>query len=115
MSVNWVKTSALSPLWRTSSSISPRRCNLWDRSGMQEVEDRPQVEQAVLDRGASQRQAVLRVQLADGARLRRLRILDVLGLVDHDPPPLEAAQQFFVQPSQGERCDDHVMRLARSM
>ena len=81
-------------------------------AGIEEVEDRPEIAQAVLDGRAGQGQAMRRRQLQDRARLGGLRILDVLGLVDHHAVPVPAPQELLVQARQRERGQDDIVRLA---
>jgi hypothetical protein len=56
-------------------------------AGAEEVEDRPEIAEPVLDRGAGQGEAVRRRELEDRLGLGGLGVLDVLGLVNHDPVP----------------------------
>ena len=53
-------------------------------AGHQEVEDAPELGQAVLDRGARQRETVLGREHLDRPRRERLLVFDVLGLIEHD-------------------------------
>ena len=82
-------------------------------AGIEEIEDRPEIAQAVLDRRAGQGQPMRRGELQDRARLGRLRVLDVLRLVDHHAVPLHALQELLVQARQRERGQDDIVRLAR--
>ena len=60
--------------------------------GIQEVEQRPQVAQAVLDRRAGQRDAGAGGQRAHRPALPRGRVLDGLRLVQDHQPPLDVRQ-----------------------
>ncbi len=69
-------------------------CFLAQVAWIEEVEDGPQIAQAVLDRRASQGKSMWRSELENRACLGRLWILDVLGLVDHNAMPLQARKSF---------------------
>src|SRR5260370_41536898 len=79
---------------------------------MQEVKDRPQIAQAVLDRRASQGQPMWGDKLEDCTRLSGLWILDVLRLINYDSVPLQVPQELFVQPRQCEGGQGNIVRLA---
>jgi hypothetical protein len=69
------------------------------------VEQRPQVAQAVLDRGAGQHDARLGLELLGGAALARARILDRLGLVEDGQAP--GGRDHPGQPVQRTVAGDH--------
>ena len=58
-----------------------------EQTGIDEVEDRPQVAEPVLDRRAGQGDARAGLERLDGAGLLGRRVLDRLGLVEDDEPP----------------------------
>ena len=60
---------------------------------IEEVEDRPQIAEPVLDRRAGQRDARLRVDLLDGSRLLGPWVLDRLRLVENGEPPGNSRQR----------------------
>ena len=57
------------------------------QAGIDEVEDRPQVAEPVLDRRAGERDARVGLERLDGLGLLGRRILDRLGLVEDGQPP----------------------------
>ena len=58
-----------------------------EEAGVQEVEDRLQLGEAVLDRRAGEGGAARGAERADGARLRGAGVLDVLRLVEREVLP----------------------------
>jgi hypothetical protein len=75
-----------------------------------EVQQRPQVDQRVLDRRAGQHQPLARAQPLDRARLLGLRVLDRLRLVeDHQPPRLRLQPRLAQQRPVGR--EHHVDRV----
>ena len=80
-----------------------------EQAGVEDLHDRPQLVQAVLDRCTGQRHPV-----AGGDRTGRLRrpcerILDRLGLVQHQRPPGRPGQQLAIARQQRVRGQDHVV------
>jgi hypothetical protein len=59
----------------------------WQQSGLREGEQRPQVPEVVLDRGAGDCQAMLRLQGSRGTGGLRVRVLDGLRLIEDDAVP----------------------------
>ncbi len=57
-------------------------------AGVQKIEQRPEIGQAILDRSARHGDAGRRFQLLDGPRLPRARVLDRLGFVEDDEVPV---------------------------
>ena len=78
---------------------------------IEEVEDGPQVAHAVLDGRAGQSEPARSGELENRARLRGMRILDVLSLVDHDAMPFQTLQKLFVQAGQREGGQDDIVAL----
>ena len=79
-----------------------------DQARVGEVEDGPEVAQAVLDRGAGEGDAGAgrdAAQLLGGVVGR---VLDGLGLVEHHPPPLPGGQGLDVAHRGAVGGDDHV-------
>ena len=58
-----------------------------EQAGVDEVEDRPEIAEAVLDRRAGERDARPRVDLLGGARLLGAGVLDRLRLVEDGESP----------------------------
>jgi hypothetical protein len=73
-----------------------------------EVQDRPQVAQAVLDGRAGEGDAAAGRDAAQLLGHVAGRVLDGLGLVEDDPGPLEVAQGVDVAHGRAVRRDDHV-------
>ena len=84
------------------------------QAGHQEIEDAPQVREAVLHGRAGEREAGgCRQQLRRAGRLRA-RVLDVLRLVEHHAPQVLAAEVLDVALHEVVRGDEHVgLRAAR--
>ena len=78
-------------------------------AGLDEIDDAPQVEQAVLQRRAGQRQAVLGLQLLDRLRHLRAGVLDELRLVQNHRAEGELLQLLQVAPQQGVVGDDDIV------
>ena len=57
-----------------------------------EVEDRPQIAEAVLDRGAGQSDAGLGLQRLGRPCLLGMRVPDRLRLVENDQPPVDLGE-----------------------
>ena len=85
-----------------------------EEPGVQELHDRPQVADVVLDRRAGERDAVGGGERAGGARLLGLGVLDVLGLVEHDRGPADGPEVLEVTQQQRVARDDDGM-LARRL
>ncbi len=64
---------------------------------MREIEQRPEIAQAVLDRCAGQRDARIRGEALDLARLFRRGVLERLRLVGHQQAPAYARQRGQTQ------------------
>ena len=58
-----------------------------EQTGAAEVEQRPEIDERVLDRRAGEEQAVATIQRLDGVGLLGLGVLDRLGLVEHHQAP----------------------------
>ena len=58
----------------------------------EEVHEGPELHEAVLERGAGEEEAALRVEVEQRLPPLRLEVLDVLGLVEHEVLPLLAAE-----------------------
>ena len=63
-----------------------------EQAGVEEIEQRPQVGQPVLDRRAGEGDARAASKLLDGAGLPRAGVLDRLRLVENEQTPLPLAQ-----------------------
>ena len=74
------------------ADVGAEAARVAEQTGVDEVEERPEVAGAVLDRRAGQGEACPRLQGLDGARLARGGILDGLGLVEHDEAPRHLRQ-----------------------
>src|SRR5581483_2739071 len=72
-----------------------------EKAGVEELPDRPQVADVVLDRGAGQGDAVVGPEGASGPGLFRLGVLDVLRLVEDDARPGDLLEQRAVTVQQG--------------
>jgi Tripartite tricarboxylate transporter TctA family len=79
-----------------------------EQAGVGELEDGPQVGQPVLDRGAGHRDPGRRWDRADRRRLLGGGVLDRLGLVHHDPRPVDLAEVGRVPGGQRISGDDQV-------
>lgn len=82
-------------------------------AGIQKVKDRPEIEQAVFDGGAREGETVVGFQLEDGFGLGSFGVFDVLGFVEDDAVPGDAAEQLGVFAGEGEGGDYHVMVAAQ--
>ena len=80
-----------------------------EQAGVEEVQDRPQLVQPVLDRRARERDPVAGRQRAGRLRAARERVLDLLRLVQHQHPPLRLAQQPPVARQQRVGGQHHVV------
>ena len=69
-------------------------------AGLDEIHDAPQIEQAVLQRRAGERQAVLGLQLLHRLRDLRAGVLDELRLVENHRAERELLQLLQVAPQQ---------------
>ncbi len=73
-----------------------------------EVEDRPDLAQAVLDGCPAQGETTIRAQALGRARRGAQRVLDLLGLVDDDVAPVDLLEHLLVAPQERVARDDHV-------
>ena len=71
---------------------SGERLGAAEQAGVEKIEQRPEIGQAILDRGAGHGDAGRRFQLLDGPRLPRARVLDRLGFVENDEVPVALPQ-----------------------
>jgi hypothetical protein len=77
-----------------------------EQAGVEEVREGPQLEQAVLDRGAGEGDAPLRLQRERGGGGGGGRLFDRLGLVEHDGVPRLRGEQLLIEAEErvaGER------------
>ncbi len=81
-------------------------------AGIEEIEDRPQVEQTVFHRCAGEGEPVFGFQLQDGLGLCGQGIFDVLRLIQHHPPPADTLEQLGVFARQGVGRDEHIATTA---
>src|SRR5690606_6741140 len=79
-----------------------------EKSWAHEVEDGPDLAQAVFDRGASQGQAPARVELLGGLGRGALGVLDGLGFVEDRVVEFEATQELDVAPQERIAGDDDI-------
>ena len=87
--------------WRIGALVATPELLLGaEQAGVHERHDAPQVERAVLERRAGERQAMPRTQLARGLTDRRHRVLDVLRLVQHGRAQFDLAPRLDVAPQQ---------------
>ena len=82
-------------------------------AGIEKIEDGPEIKQAVLHGGAREGETVIGFQLEDGFGLGSFGVFDVLGFVQHDAVPGDAAKQLGVFAGEGEGGDHHVMVAAQ--
>ena len=59
-----------------------------EQSGIQEVEDAPEIPEVIFDRRSGEREPVARGQTERGASPLRMRVLDELRFVQHERVPL---------------------------
>ena len=78
-------------------------------AGLDEINDAPEIEQAIFQRRAGQGEALLGFQLLDRLGHLRARVLDELRFVEDDRAEGEFLQSFQVAPQQGVVGDDHVV------
>ena len=95
------------PLDRDHEALPERRRRPEERR-VEDLHDRPQLAQVVLDRGAGERDLAGRRQGADRLGLLGLGVLHVLGLVEHDAPPGHLGQHGPVPGGQGVGGDHDV-------
>mmetsp|Transcript_8914 Transcript_8914/g.21077 ORF Transcript_8914/g.21077 Transcript_8914/m.21077 type:complete len:452 (+) Transcript_8914:1433-2788(+) len=74
----------------------------------QEVEQRPQLVQVVLQRRAREQQARVGLELADHERELRVLVLDPVSLIDDKVAPVELLKMIFLAAHNLEARDDHV-------
>ena len=79
-------------------------------AGMDEFHDAPEIEQAVFQRRAGERELVLGLQRLGRARDHRLGVLDVLRLVENDGAEGEFLQRGEVAAQQRVVGDDEIVR-----
>ena len=79
----------------------------------QEIENRPELRQRVFHRRARQREIIGGLELFDGARGLRRRILDVLRLVEEDIAERAGRIEVDVAPQHVVRRDQHIALRAR--
>ena len=78
-------------------------------TGLDKISDAPKIEQAILQRRAGQRQAMFSLELLDGLRDLRGRVLDELGLVEHERTELKLLQCFEIPAEDRVVGDDDVV------
>ena len=76
------RAAALESPWSIGRAKCSSNCERAEQPGADEVEDRPDLAEAILDRRAGQREAALGAELARRPRRRAQRVLDVLRLVE---------------------------------
>ena len=76
------------------SYVRPKREREAEHAGHREIHDAPEIEQAVLDRRAGERQPLPALERARGFRGLRVGVLDRLGLVENDGVPLHVRERF---------------------
>jgi hypothetical protein len=69
-------------------------------TGRDEIHERPEIADRVFHRGAGENETPLRTKAAGGLGILRLRVLDVLGFVEHDRAQFEASVEFHVAPQE---------------
>ncbi len=80
-------------------------------TGLDEIHDAPQIEQAIFQRRAGEREALIGFQLLHRLRDLRRRVLDELRFVENDRAEGKLLQRFQVAPQQRViRHDDVVLR-----
>ncbi len=89
-------------------SEAPRRR---EQTRRRQRQQRPQLGEAVLERRSGDREGHGRAQLAHGAVLEGLRVLDELRLVEDDGGPLDRAELALVQAQQRVRRDRRRPRM----
>ena len=82
-----------------------------EQAGVQDVHDRPQVVEPVLDGRAGERDPVRGVHLPGGLGGVGERVLDGLGLVEHEHAPLALGQEAAVAGQERVRGEDDVPGL----
>ena len=95
------------PLDRDDEAL-PERRRRSEQCRVEDLHDRPQLAQVVLDRGAGERHLARGRQGANGLGLLGLGVLHVLGLVEHDAPPGHLGQDGLVPGRQGVGGDHDV-------
>ncbi len=78
---------------------------------VEELHDRPQLRQPVLDRRTGQGNTVGRSKLADGLRLLGVGVLDVLRFIEDHIAPGYLHQVLCIAPRQAIGADDHIVLL----
>ena len=78
------------------------------RPGDDEVEDRPDLAEAVLDGRAAERQPPVGPEALGGARRGAQRVLDLLRLVDDDVAPVDLLEHLLVAAEERVARHDHV-------
>src|SRR5262249_31895336 len=81
-----------------------------EEPGADEVEDRPDLGEAIFDRRTREREAALRLEALRGARGGAERVLDVLRLVEDRVGQVELRQELFVA-SEKRVARDHDVRV----
>ena len=71
-----------------------------EQAGADEVEDRPDLGEAILDRRAGEREAALGLEALGGARRGAERVLDVLRLVEDRVAEIELGEELLVATEQ---------------
>ena len=66
-------------------------------AGVREVEDRPQLGQAILNRRSRQRDTVIPIQTANSSSLLGISIFNILSFVQTDRVPSNSAQLTLIQ------------------
>ena len=79
-----------------------------EEAGAHEVEDRPDLGEAVLDRRAGQREAAIGLEALRRARRRAERVLDVLRLVEDRVAEIELREDLLVAAEERVARDDDV-------
>ena len=81
-----------------------------EQTGVEDLHDRPQLGQPILDRGAGQRHPAGRGNRPNRPGLSGAGVLDLVGLVEHKPTPADLGERVAVQADERVRGEHHIVR-----